>query len=191
MIQKSLHFIQRPSEDCVDWKHICFVTEGLHLPDCYLSVYLTYRFLQKILYKPGFHSWSKEMVMKEISKAQECKILVCHGNVSFYFVGLTAGQARWEPQEQNCETLRLFHSAPLPVIPLHLQPCRHVLELKSFMLYLLLFHLTLHIFFPGFSLSSLNLLSQIMHVFPLAEKLKGSAPTAVSEVAKAEVFQGE
>lgn len=30
-----------------------------------------------------------------------------------------------------------------------------------------------------------------MHVFPLAEKLKGSTPTAVSEVAKAEAFQGE
>lgn len=88
--------------------------------------------------------------MKEIRKAQDCKIPVCYGNVSFYFVGLTAGQARCEPQEQNCETLRLFHSAPLLVIPLHLQPCRTCSRAETFYIVFTAFSFDLTHFFPRF-----------------------------------------
>lgn len=117
------------------------------------------------------------MIMKEIRKAEECKIPVCHGNVSFYLFGLTVGETWWEPQEQNCETLRLFPSAPLFAIPLHLQPYRTCSRAeKSFMLYLLLFILVLHIFSPGFHFLLLTCWVRYCMSFPLLRDWRAALP---------------
>lgn len=166
MIQKSLCFVQRLHEDCVRWRHICFTAEGLHLPGCCLSIYLTCRFLLKSLYEPDFHSCSKTWQWRRSGKPKIAKFQramrmlpsVCSDSKTG-LVGTT---------EQNWDS---------EIIPFSTTAC----DSSSFWPYA---------FVPRLSLSSLNLLSQIMHVFPLAEGLQHYHCSQCKQVVKSEAFQG-